>query len=264
MQAQLAKLSERLTKWLAQLVDVVGRLVMRGITLLQRFWAWYRSIKWPEIPLTPLQWVLLFYAIFGILFLVSTPIFEASDERWHFGMVEHLAENNFQLPEQDLDDLEAAQDTIYRQEASQPPLYYLTSALITLPFDLGDSDQYRIENPHAQTGNPLSWGNKNMFIHEGIELGGTALAVYILRALGLAMGAVTIWAVYHSAKIAAPHRPPVAIFAAVLTAFNPMFLFIAASVNNDNLVIMLNSLAIWLALLTMRDGFNTRRSLLIA
>ncbi len=264
MQAQLTKLSEWLLKWLAKLVDVVGRLVVRAVALLQQFWAWYRSINWPTIPLTPLQWVLLFYTIFGILFLVSTPIFEASDERWHFGMVEHLAENNFQLPEQDLEDLEAAQSTIYRQEASQPPLYYWVSALITLPIDLDDSDQYRIVNPHAQTGNPLSWGNKNMFMHEGVELSGTPLAVYVLRILGLAMGAVTVWAVYNTAKIAAPHRPPVAIVAAVLTAFNPMFLFIAASVNNDNLVIMLNSLAIWLALLTMRDGFDTRRSLLIA
>ncbi len=260
MQAQLAKFSERVVKWLAKLAEITGRLVLRGVEQLQKLWAWYRGIEWPEIPLTPLQWVLLFYAVFGILFLVATPIFEASDERWHFGMVEHLVENNFELPVQDPD----APETIYRQEGSQPPLYYLASALIVLPIDLDDSAAYRIENPHAQAGNPQSWGNKNMFIHEGVELRGTPLAVYLLRALGLVMGAVTVWAVYQCGKIAAPHRPPVAILAAVLTAFNPMFLFISASVNNDTLIIMLNSLAIWLGLLTMRDGFETRRSLLLA
>jgi hypothetical protein len=78
------------------------------------------------------------------------------------------------------------------------------------------------------------------------------------------MGAVTIVAVYHCGRLLSPQRPVVGLVAAAITAFNPMFLFIAASVNNDNLVTMLNSLVIYYALLTLRDGFQTRRSLLIA
>jgi hypothetical protein len=55
------------------------------------------------------------------------------------------------------------------------------------------------------------------------------------------------------------------ILAASLTAFNPMFLFITASVNNDNLVTALNSLIIWqMMVLISHSKFSIRQSLLIA
>lgn len=256
MQNILQALSQRLSAFSQWAFKQSQHLLI----LLQRFWAWYRSINWPEIPLTPLQWILLFYAVFSIVYVTSTPIFEASDERWHFGVIEHITETGT-LPVQDLDNL----DTVYRQEGSQPPLYYVLSSIIASPIDISDVDDYRVENPFAQTGNPGSWGNKNMFVHPvgGQPLQGAVLAVYVLRLVSVGMGMVTIFAIYQAALLVAPHRPIVAIVAAAITAFNPMFLFISGSVNNDNLVIMLNSLAIWLALMTMRDNFNLRRSLVI-
>lgn len=261
---------EKLTHWTITISEVMLYWLQRFFVLLQKLWARYQAIKWPEIPLTGLQWVLLLYAIFGILFLVSTPIFEASDELWHFGMVEYIKENNFSLPVINVSDPEKIyennRDTIYRQEGSQPPLYYVASAVILAPFDISDVEQYHQANPHVQAGVPGSYGNKNLVLHdvEPPPLSGTPLAVYTLRLMGLIMGGVTVWAVYHCGKLISPQRPVVGIVAAVLTAFNPMFLFISASVNNDNLVIMLNSLAIWLALITMREGFGLKRSLAIA
>lgn len=260
---------EKLNEWLIKAGDISYRILNRLFLLLMKAYGWYAKIKWPEIPLSPIQWVLLFYTIFGLLFLWATPIFEASDEIWHFGAIETIRETGA-LPEYDLSDPEQIyennRDTIFRQEGSQPPLYYGLMALITAPIDISDAEQYRIENPHVRAGEPDSWGNKNLVLHsvDAVPLSGTPLAVYLIRILGLLMGGVTVFAVYQCGKLIAPHRPVAGLLAAVLTGFNPMFLFISASVNNDTLVIMLNSLLIWQALLMMRDGFNWKRSLLIA
>ncbi len=61
-----------------------------------------------------------------------------------------------------------------------------------------------------------------------------------------------------------PDHQSFALLAVSLTAFNPMFLFISTSVSNDVLVTTLSSLACWLALLTLRHGFDTRRSVMLA
>lgn len=238
--------------------------------LLQTLYRWlrklynrYQEINWPDIPLSPLQWLLLLYMVFGIIYMSVTPIFEASDELWHFGTIEHIRETGelpVQNPEPD------APETIYRQEGSQPPLYYGLMALVTSPIDISDAEQYRLPNPHARAGDPGSYGNKNLVLHpvEGVPLSGTPLAVYVMRTLGLLMGLGTIYAVYQCGQLIAPHRPVVGLVAAAITAFNPMFIFISASVNNDTLVILLCSVAIWQMMLTLKHGFDTRRSLIIA
>lgn len=270
MEEKNNEFQQKLNDWLIKAGNFTFRLTQKLLVLLQKFWAWYKAINWPDIPLTAFQWVLLFYTIFGLLFMTATPILEASDELWHFGMVEYLRENDGALPEHDVSDPEQIYinnlDTIYRQEGSQPPLYYYTMALLTSPIDISDAEIYREPNPHVRAGQPDSWGNKNLVLHpvDGVPLSGTPLAIYIMRLLGLVMGAVTVWAVFEAGKLIAPHRPVVGLLAAVLTAFNPMFLFISASVNNDTMVIMLNSVVILLSLQILRSGFDFRRSVLLA
>jgi|GEM_PF-357805 len=270
MEEQNSKFQEKLNDWLIKAGDLTNRALQRLFIILQKFWSWYKSIDWPEIPLTAFQLVMVFYVIFGLLFMVATPIFEASDELWHFGMLEYIRENDGSLPEHDVSDPELIyennRDTIYRQEGSQPPLYYYTMALVTSVIDISDAEEHRIPNPHARTGETGSYGNKNMVLHpvDGVPLEGTPLAVYVIRVFGIAMGMVTIWAVWQCGELIAPHRPVVGLLAATMTAFNPMFLFISASVNNDTMVIMLNSVVILLTLQTLREGFDTRRSLLLA
>lgn len=270
MEEQNRGFQAKLNEWLLKVSDFVSLQIIRLLRLLQQIWKWYRAIDWPEIPLTPMQWVLSFYVVFAIVFMVSTPIFEASDELWHFGMVDYLRENDGALPEYDVSDPDAIYennlDTVYRQEGSQPPLYYYTMALLSSPISIADADDYREPNPHARAGEPSSWGNKNLVLHstDGVPLSGTPLAVFVMRLFGIAMGCVTIFAVWRVGELIAPHRPVVGLLAATLTAFNPMFLFISASVNNDVMVIMLNSVVILLGLQTLREGFDTRRSVLLA
>ncbi len=233
-------------------------IVLRALNLLLAGWRWFDSLN---IPLSPLQWLLGFYALFGALYLFATPIFEANEELWHFGYVQHLRETN-SLPVQDLQ----ARDTIYGQHGSQPPLYYLALAAITAPISLEDAPQYRQLNPHVLAGQPAAFGNKNRVTpDESLSAWqGTGLAVLVARVLGLLLGAGTIYFVYHISQLISPQRPTVAFVAAALTALNPMFIFVSASVNNDSLAMCLNSALILLLLRSLRDGFSTRASLAMA
>jgi hypothetical protein len=204
------------------------------------------------------RWILVAFVALSLIYAWATPVFEASDELWHFGLVDHIADTGG-LPVQNPDVA-----TAWEQEGSQPPLYYLIAAALVSPIDRSDIDSLRQPNLHAKAGIPGDSDNKNLVLHDSPRppLEKTALAVYVVRLFSIALGVVTVSMVYVCAEMIGGKRT--ALLAAGLTAFNPMFLFITASVNNDNLVTALNSVVICLMLRLLRDGFNTRRSILIA
>ena len=196
------------------------------------------------------------FVVLGITYSVVTPIFEASDELWHYPVVQHLARGNG-LPVQDL-----SQAQLWRQEGSQPPLYYALGALLTAWIETDDLEDVRRLNPHADIGVLTEDGNVNMTVHsagEAFPYQGTTLAVHVVRWFSILLGAVTVAL---SAKIAlavAPGVRGVGVLTAALVAFNPMFLFIGGSINNDNLVVMLCTLALWLTLRLDRGGLTVHR-----
>ncbi|MCZ7671057.1 MAG: hypothetical protein M5U34_29880 [Chloroflexi bacterium] len=61
--------------------------------------------------------ILALFVLLGIVYALTTPVFEASDELWHYPMIRHLAEGN-PLPVQVYDPAQAGP---WKQEASQPP-----------------------------------------------------------------------------------------------------------------------------------------------
>lgn len=185
----------------------------------------------------PVRTVLSAYLLFAALYGVVTPLFEASDELWHYPMVQYIATHGFALPVQ-----RAGVETTWRQEGSQPPLYYMMAAALTFWLDTSDLPQIRYVNPHADIGVVVPDRNVNMTVHTAarqMPLSGAALAVYLSRGLSIALGALTVWLTYLLARKLFPKHRRVALLAMMLTAFNPMFLFISASVNNDNLSTML-------------------------
>lgn len=254
MRAQLQALARPAQPWIERLQGVLNRL----IGLLLRVWRWANDL---DIPLTPLQWILLFYIIFGFGYTAATPVFEANDELWHFGFVQHLRLTG-NLPIQVFD----GSETVYAQHGSQPPLYYGLAALLTAPFDIDDVDEYRRLNPHVRASLPDAYGNKNLIFHDGSLslLRGAGFVVLLLRLMGLALGAGTIALVFKISEFIAPQRPTVAFVAAALTGLNPMFIFISASVSNDSLAMILNGALLLLLLRCVRDGFQPRNSLGIA
>ena len=173
-----------------------------------------------------------------------TPIFEASDELWHYPMVRHLADGN-PLPVQVFDPLEAGP---WKQEASQPPLYYYRGAALTYWIDTSDMEDVRWLNPHVDNGVITEDGNVNLVIHDPATSSwqGTSLAIRIVRLAAVFLGTITIYLTFRIAKAVAPDRPDIYLGAAAINAFLPMFLFISGAVNNDNLVITLASLSLLL------------------
>ena len=250
----------RIKQWSRRIRSLTERLLLGlewFIKGMRRRWLWLNAL---DIPLSAIQWILLFYIIFGIGYMTATPIFEANDEIWHFGYLQHLRETG-SLPQQELD----GSETIYAQHGSQPPLYYGLMALLTSPFPIDDADAYRRLNPHAAVNQPDSFGNKNLVIHDESRsmLAGTGLVILMIRGFGLALGAGTIVMVHKISEYIAPQRPTVAVVAAAITAFNPMFVFVSASVNNDSLAMILNAALVLLMLRTLRDSFQLRYTLAI-
>ena len=182
----------------------------------------------------PLTILLIGYLLFASAYSVITPLWEAADEQWHYPMVKTLADNRLSLPLQ-----VPGQVTAWRQEGSQPPLYYMLGAALTFWIDTSDMDTVRWINPHADIGVTVPDGNYNMAIHapavESFPWRGTVLAVHLVRLLSVLLGAVTVAMTYQLAQELFPDRRAIWIGAAVFTTFNPMFLFISGSVNNDNL-----------------------------
>ncbi|MBI4789463.1 MAG: phospholipid carrier-dependent glycosyltransferase [Chloroflexi bacterium] len=196
------------------------------------------------------------FVLLAALYSFVTPIFEAGDEIWHYPFVQHLATGHG-LPIQD-----PAVETLWEQEGGQPPLYYALGALTTLWIDTRDLPDRLWLNPEAKIGIPLVYGNKNLIVHTNAEdfpWRNTALAVHLLRFLSILLSAGTVAFTYFLALEIKPNDKTLAAIAAALVAFNPMFLFISASVNNDNLAVMLATLALLLlARLTKVTSVITR------
>lgn len=195
------------------------------------------------------------YIVLASIYSVVVPIFEASDELWHYPMVKYLADNGLQLPPQD-----PANPGAWRQEGSQPPLYYMLAAILTAGIDTSDMDYVRRINPHADIGVVRPDGNANMIVHrieaEAFPWRGTVLAVHVARFFSIALGLGTVIVTYQLAREIFPDEPALQLSAAALVAFLPMFLFISGSVNNDNLSNLLGNL---LTLLIVRLLKMTQR-----
>lgn len=176
----------------------------------------------------------------AVIYSVVTPPFEASDELWHYPMVQEIARTGG-LPVQN-----PAAPALWRQEGSQPPLYYLLAAALTSGIDSGNLDAVRRVNPHADIGLVRPDGNVNMIVHrataEAFPWQGAVLALHLARLLSVALGAATVLVTYALGRRLFPERPEVRLGAAALNAFLPMFLFISGSVNNDNLSNLLGNL----------------------
>jgi hypothetical protein len=215
--------------------------------------------------------ILIGFVILSWAYGLSIPPFENLDEVEHFSAIRYVAETG-SLPVHD----PAIQERYhYRQEASQPPLYYIImggfTRLLRLPTE--DTNSYLVKNPFVACGSSDNPYNKNTLYHnpsrESFSLDklgappwdGALLTLHLLRALSSLLQVVTIIGVYASARLIFPQRPGVAILAAGLTAFNPQFLSVASGINNDNLVTPLATLGVYLVIVTHQQGLSSRRSI---
>lgn len=219
----------------------------------------------------PLLILLVLFIALGALYSVTTPLFEAGDELWHYPHVWWIANGNG-LPVQD-----PTQKQLWEQEGGQPPLYYALSAAATFWIDTRDLPERLWRNPYARIGVPLAYGNKNLIVHtpaENFPWQGSVLAVHLIRLLSVLFSAGTVLFTYRLAElvplpIGSPATPkPIALspassliplLAAAVVAFNPMFLFISASVNNDSLAALLATVGLYLIVRLAVQGVSNGR-----
>lgn len=176
-----------------------------------------------------------------------TPPFEAGDESRHYAVVKYMADTG-RLPVQNVPETRE-QQIHWSHEGNQPPLYYGLAALLTAGIETGTWDEVFWYNPHTTIGDPLRPDNKNITIHPpgaSWPWRGHVLAVHLIRFLSIAMAAITVIGCYGIAYSLFRGNRSLATAAMAVTAFNPMFLFISAAINNDNAVIMFVTLALWL------------------
>jgi 4-amino-4-deoxy-L-arabinose transferase-like glycosyltransferase len=200
--------------------------------------------------------IVVLYAILGITYSLATPPLEASDEFKHYPVVQFI-ETERRLPV-----LDPAMPGLWRNEAGQPPLYYALMAFLTAPIDTTDLTQLHQLNAHAFIGDPNQISNRNLIIHdparEQFPWQGAVLAIHLIRLVSIAFGIGTIILTAQLGRLL--FNPRVGLLGAALTAFNPMFLFVSAAVNNDSLAIMLGHLGLLMSVWLWQDLYSSRAS----
>jgi hypothetical protein len=173
--------------------------------------------------------LILVYLVLATTYNVTVGVGEAPDEVPHMKYVQHIIKYRT-LPLQVPDPSHHLGN-----EAQQPPAYYALGALLTTWINL---DDYQLTlNPAFDITPNRVWGRQRYYHSqaEAFPFQGLVLAYHLLRVFSTVLGAITIGTVYKAARIIAPLRPTVGLLAAGLVAFNPQFVFLTASVNNDNL-----------------------------
>src|SRR5574341_478433 len=218
----------------------------------------WSSLHRALIPRRALLPIMVLYAILNIAYSIAFPIFESWDELHHYDYVRSLIEQR---------NLPVIAEGEGETEFHQPPAYYLITALLTpyLP-----TDDYRPEENNAFAQPYWYQHNKNRYIHlrsvEGWPWHGIALNVHVMRLLGLLWGGAAIILTYHLAQRLRPAESggewmPVA--AAVVVGFNPTFLYITSSINNEALAVAIGA-ALSLALVHVAaEGLTPRRAALL-
>lgn len=210
--------------------------------------------------------VLAGYLVLALAYATVNPVFESPDELYHFGYVEYL------LRERRLPVAETQQGL---SEFHQPPLYYLLAASIAAPAWQAES---KSPEPPAQSELPernpfwafrigeVGVDNKSQFVHgpnEEFPWRGWVLRVHLARLLSILLQSITIVATYRVGREIFPGQPAIRLGSLAFVAFLPQFLYIASSISNDNLIIPLTSLLIWLWVRGLRTGLNGRWSIAV-
>lgn len=188
-----------------------------------------------RFPFKEHPWLYTISAAFVFLALwysLVTPFFEKSDEIYHLAYIKHLADGHG-FPATD-------PHNPARQEATQPPLYYLIGSLLIRSISTDDVSTLTRLNPYY---NPLWDGvygdNRNRYMHvveEAFPRHGAALALRLLRCFSIALGSVTVVCTYRIADLLFPAKHWLSAGASACCAFTPRFLYVSGTVNNDVMV----------------------------
>jgi 4-amino-4-deoxy-L-arabinose transferase-like glycosyltransferase len=222
-------------------------------------------MKWKDIR----QWssgrwftlILTLYFLLGLYYIWQVPPFEGPDEGEHFAYIEWLVAGHGFPPQGN-----AAWETPVRQEAGQPPLYYLLAAVPATITGITDPAAVYHPNPYAFTGSftPDLRDNHNRtfpYPDGRPPLRGGWLAFYLARGLTLLFGLLLLWSLYGLTRTLWPEQPGLAPLAVALVAFTPQVVFLSSVVSNDIPAAALSTLCLWLLVQMVRQGITRGRAI---
>jgi 4-amino-4-deoxy-L-arabinose transferase-like glycosyltransferase len=188
--------------------------------------------------LGPLFALVILYFLLGLGYSLVVPLGESPDEVDHVRYVQCMA-NKGRLPV--MQPVAADNDTM---EANQPPLYYLLGVMGWGQPPVDSSELVALDFAPCFPPDPADPGRKQFYLHnthEQLPYTGIQAAFWRVRLVSLALGAGTVLLAYILGRQLVSDNDRPALLAAAFVAFNPQFLFITASVNNDNLTALLGA-----------------------
>ena len=199
-----------------------------------------------------LIFVLVAFLVIGFAYSAINPLHEATDELRHYRFVQYIIQRH-SLPIQG--EGGGLDCTV---QGHHPPLYYLAAALVTLGVDTGRDVCYEPPtNPFwAYRYWEVGRDNKNQYLHgpdEAFPWRGEALAAHLARIVNLLFGALTVWLTWATARVIWPDRPALAAGSAAFVAFNPMFLYMSAAINNDVIAAAAGAAVIYVCVRLLHD-----------
>ena len=203
--------------------------------------------------------ILGFFLVLGAGYSVVNPIFESPDEALNYANIRFLVE------ERRLPVLSADEPT----KAHHPPAYYVLGALLThwVPNKNYEAVTDRVNAFWIHRVDEPGVDNKNLYLHdpalEQFPYRDVALGVHLVRWLSILLSVVTILCIYLTARELIPERPALAVAAAALVAFNPMFLYISASVHDDALANLVAAATLLVTSRLLTRGPTLRRAVML-
>ena len=209
-----------------------------------------RKIPWGIVA------IILAFLTVAFAYSIANPIHEATDELRHYRFARIIATTG-RLPVQGQEPC--------RSQSHHPPLFYALGALATAWIDTGQDvcDQPAENSFWAYRYWEVGRDNKNQYLHsldESFPWHGEALAAHIIRAINILIGAGVVLLTWATGRAIWPRQSAIALGAAAIVGFNPMFLYMSGAINNDIIAAFSGSAVVFVCvlLLTNPDRLNWR------
>lgn len=201
----------------------------------------------------PCSSLLFFFFIFALLFVFLVPVYESPDEPNHLAYLNFVS-RHASLPNQ--------YDPKQRVggEGHQPPLYYLLGALLCRllePDGTVDITPIRNEKPPEARSEGLP---RPMYKHLSSAIFASKAdqyGFYCLRIFSVLISLLNLLLILRLTRLFL-REPEWQWLPALFVATNPQFLFISASINNDNLANLLATLALYYSFRLLEEPSNLK------
>ena len=173
--------------------------------------------------------ILIAFLLLAFASSVINPLHEATDELRHYRFVQHIVQFG-SLPVQG--------ELPCRAQGHHPPLFYSLGAIATFWIDTGQDVCFGPEqNPFWQYRYwEVGTDNKNQYLPRaeiGFPWSGEALAAHLIRGVNILIGTGVVFLTWLLGRTIWSRRPAIALGGAAFVAFNPMFIYMSGSINND-------------------------------